>query len=37
MSLKVLNLAKNKLDKEGAKIIAHIIEWNNTIEVLDIS
>jgi hypothetical protein len=36
-NIRVLNLAKNNLHKEGAKIIAQLLEVNTTIEYLDIS
>jgi len=36
-NIKVLNLAKNNLDKEGAKVLARIFEINNVIENVDIS
>lgn len=35
--IKVLNLSKNLINKEGAKIIASILEKNNIIEIVDLS
>jgi Ran GTPase-activating protein (RanGAP) involved in mRNA processing and transport len=35
--LKVLDLSKNNLDKEGAKVLASILPFNNVLEVLDLS
>lgn len=35
--LKVLDLSKNNLDKEGAKVLASILPYNNVLEVLDLS
>jgi hypothetical protein len=35
--LKVLDLSKNNLDKEGLKMLAAVLPYNNVIEVLDLS
>jgi Ran GTPase-activating protein (RanGAP) involved in mRNA processing and transport len=35
--IKVLDLSKNNLDKEGIKILAGVLPYNNVIEVLDLS
>lgn len=35
--IKVLNLSKNRLGKDGAKLLAEVIEHNHFLEVLDIS
>lgn len=35
--LKVLDLSKNNLDKEGAKVLASVLPFNQVIEVLDLS
>jgi Ran GTPase-activating protein (RanGAP) involved in mRNA processing and transport len=35
--LKVLDLSKNNLDKEGIKVLAGVLSYNNVLEVLDIS
>lgn len=35
--IKVLNISKNKLGKEGAKLLAEVIEHNSFLEVIDIS
>ena len=35
--LRVLDLSKNNLDKEGAKVLASVLPYNNVIEVLDLS
>lgn len=35
--LKVLNFSRNEFGKEGAKVIAKILEKNNILEVLDLS
>ena len=35
--LKVLDLSKNNLDKEGLKVLAGVLPYNNVLEVLDLS
>lgn len=35
--IKVLNLSKNKIGKEGAKLLAEVIQNNHFLEVIDIS
>ncbi len=35
--IKVLDLSKNNLDKDGMKILAGVLPYNNLIEVLDLS
>jgi hypothetical protein len=35
--LRVLNLSRNMIMKEGAKILAAALEGNKTLEVLDLS
>ena len=36
-SIRVLNLSKNHINKEGGKILAEVLGKNNTIEALDLS
>lgn len=35
--IKVLNLAKNSLGKDGVKSLAEVLPYNNILEVLDLS
>ena len=35
--IRVLNLSKNPMMKEGAKLLAPALEGNKTIEILDLS
>ncbi len=35
--IKVLDLSKNALGKEGIKILAEVLPYNNILEVLDLS
>lgn len=35
--LKVLDLSKNNIDKEGVKLLAEVLPHNNVIQVLDLS
>jgi Ran GTPase-activating protein (RanGAP) involved in mRNA processing and transport len=36
-SLRVLNLSRNAIGKEGAKLLAAALEKNSSLEVLDVS
>ena len=36
-SVKMLNLSRNQINKEGAKILAEVLKDNGTIETLDLS
>lgn len=36
-SIKVLNLSKNHINKEGGKILAEVLAKNGTLEALDLS
>ncbi len=35
--VKILDLSKNLIGKEGAKVLAHIFEYNNILEAFDLS
>lgn len=35
--LKVLDLSKNNIDKEGVKLLAEVMPYNELLEVLDLS
>lgn len=37
IKLRVLNLSRNNLNKEGAKVLSNFLESNKTLEFLDLS